>query len=398
MTNSRPALFFDCDGVLNDEPGLQGAVTPDDVKILPGAGDAVRRAREAGRITVAVTNRPQVARGLVTLEGLSQILGRVEALLAMNGGVLDRVYFCPHHPEAGFAGEVAELKIRCECRKPGDLMLRWAFADLPIDRRKSALIGDSLRDIGAARRAGIWAYGVRTGYGCRDRERYQRETGPSPTPDLMFDSVAEAVDFELGYEALATPAVSAIQKLGNRKVTPLIVGICGRSRAGKTVAAHAVARALKEQGVSCMHVRLDDWTLSADERPEVCSGETRDRADIVPDVIAALRARKTVRALADDAASRGLGASVTYEPSDESVFLLEGKFAGHPNVRELLDLIVFVEVPAEVQRTRFITFYRWQGFDEHAIENLWRQRSADEWPEVDQQRDAADLTLKPGID
>src|SRR6185437_16210549 len=133
--HSRPAIFFDCDGVLNDEPGTKGAVAERDIKLIPGAGRAVRRAREAGLLTVAITNRPQVAKGFVTFEGLSHILGRLEALLAEDGGgVLDRIYFCPHHPEAGFPGEVAALKIRCECRKPGSLLLRQAFADLPIEQ------------------------------------------------------------------------------------------------------------------------------------------------------------------------------------------------------------------------------------------------------------------------
>src|ERR1700733_6335337 len=62
----RPAIFFDCDGVLNAEPGLQGVVTADDVKLIPGAGAAVRRAREARCLAIAVTNRPQVAKGFVT--------------------------------------------------------------------------------------------------------------------------------------------------------------------------------------------------------------------------------------------------------------------------------------------------------------------------------------------
>jgi mannose-1-phosphate guanylyltransferase/phosphomannomutase len=82
----RPAIFFDCDGVLNQEPGDPGIVAPDDVKTIPGAGAAVRRARAAGLLTVAVTNRPQVAKGLVTFEGLDHILGRLEALLAEEGG------------------------------------------------------------------------------------------------------------------------------------------------------------------------------------------------------------------------------------------------------------------------------------------------------------------------
>ena len=133
MHHRRPAIFFDCDGVLNEEPGSAGCRDPGRCERYSGAGAAVRRAREAGRLTVAVTNRPQVAKGFVTFEGLDHILGRLEALLAEDGGVLDRIYFCPHHPEAGFPGEIPALKIRCECRKPGTLMLRRALADLPID-------------------------------------------------------------------------------------------------------------------------------------------------------------------------------------------------------------------------------------------------------------------------
>jgi len=190
----RPAIFFDCDGVLNEEPGVHGALTPDDVRLIPGAGVAVRRAREAGFVTVAVTNRPQVARGHVTFDGVARILARLESLLAAEGGRLDRIYFCPHHPDRGGVGEIVALKVACTCRKPGSLLLRRAFDDLPIDRDRSAIIGDSLRDIGAGRDAGIACYGVRTGHGCGDGDRYPATAGTPPTPDLMFADVCAAVD------------------------------------------------------------------------------------------------------------------------------------------------------------------------------------------------------------
>jgi mannose-1-phosphate guanylyltransferase/phosphomannomutase len=392
----RPAIFFDCDGVLNEEPGLQGAVTSNDVKIIPGAGAAVARAHEAGRLTVAVTNRPQVAKGFVTFEGLDHILGRLEALLAADHGVLDRIYFCPHHPEVGFPGEIPALKIRCECRKPGTLLLRRAFADLPIDQRRSILIGDSLIDIGAARGVGILAYGVRTGHGCRDRERYEREHGVPPVPDLMFDTVSEAVDFEIEYDGLAAPIVSVINKLLEEKHTPLVIGVCGRSRAGKTVVAHAIARVLIEQGVSCLQVRLDDWIVPAEDRVPNWSAEARNRVDALRGVVKSLRAGESVCAPGYDPVTRGTSQTVTYDPRGHAVIVLEGSFAGHRTIRDIVDFLVFAEVPAELQRARFAAFYRWKGFDESAIDVLWHARSTDEWAAVDAQRDSADSIIRTG--
>ena len=398
LSNSRlrPAIFFDCDGVLNEEPGLQGAVTPNDVTIIPGAAAAVRRARDAGRLTVAVTNRAQVAKGFITFEELSHILGRLEALLAAEGGVLDRIYFCPHHPEAGFPGEIPALKVHCECRKPGTLLLRRALAELPLDQRRSALIGDSLRDIGAAREFGIWAYGVRTGIGCRDSKRYLREGGALPAPDLMFENVSEAVDFDIQYNELAAPCVAAIQRLKEENGTPVMVGVCGRSRAGKSVAAHAIVRTLIEQGVACLHVGLDHWIMPAADRGQKCSAEVRNRVRDLPDLVRALRSGASVRAPGYDAATRGAGEGVSYDPTDQSVIVLDGCFAGHPDIRSMLNLVVFVTVPAELQRERFMAFYRWKGLDANAIATLWRDRATDEWPVVDPQRHDADFILTQG--
>jgi len=396
LTHRRPAIFFDCDGVLNEEPGFQGVLTAEHVTLIPGAGAAVRRAREAGVFAVGVTNRPQVAKGLVTFDGLALILGRLEALLAADGGVLDRIYFCPHHPEAGFPGEIPALKVRCECRKPGTLLLQRAVNELPIDLRRSPLIGDSLRDIGAARGFGIWAYGVRTGAGCSDGERYHRETRIPPVPDLMFDNVSEAVDFSLEYVSLAAPVVSAIKRLMDGASRPLVLGVCGRSRAGKSVTAHAIVRALAEQDIACLHVRLDDWIVPAADRGPDCSAEFRNRVPEMPNLVRALRMGRSVRAPGYNAATRGAGEPVIYDPAGRSVIVLEGSFAGHQTIRTLLDSAVFVATSEELQRTRFAAFYRWKGLNDNAIEDLWSERTDDEWPAVDAQRENADFILTPG--
>jgi len=197
-SRERPALFFDCDGVLNHEPGGDGVLGPEDVVLLPGAAAAVRRAHDAGFLTVAVTNKPQVAKGLISPQDLQRVLGRLETLLARDGAVLDRIYVCPHHPEGGFAGEVAELKVACACRKPAPGMLRQALADLPVAVRRSAIIGDSWRDVAAGRAAGIVTYGVRTGEGCRTMP-------PGLRPDAMFADVTAAVECALDAARPAAP-------------------------------------------------------------------------------------------------------------------------------------------------------------------------------------------------
>jgi mannose-1-phosphate guanylyltransferase / phosphomannomutase len=393
IRNKRPAIFFDCDGVLNKEPGNPGVVRADDVVLLPGAGAAVAAARNAGYLPVAITNRAQVARGLVSFEDLDHILGRLEALLAQDGGVLDRIYFCPHHPDSGFPGEVRALKIHCECRKPGTLLFRRAIEELPIDKAHSAGIGDSLRDIGAARAMGIWSYGVRTGYGCRDTDRYPGDK--LPTPDLMFENVVEAVDFCVNYRALAEPIARAVRIHPKTASSPFIVAIAGRSRTGKSVLAHALLRTLSEEGYDCLRVRLDDWIIPAADRAADCDGEARHRVDLMPEVVWGLRSGKTVTAPGYDAATRGGASAVSYEAAGKSVVILEGGFAVHTSVRSLIDLAAFVESPVEIQRARFVAFYRWKGLDDTAIEALWHARLKDEWPAVDAQRQYADLIITP---
>src|SRR5689334_19593889 len=390
LRNTRPAIFFDVDGVLNEEPGTLGALKPDDVALIPDAAEAVARARRGGRLAVAITNRPQVARGDITFDDLDAILGRLETLLAERGGMLDRIYVCPHHPDRGFPGEVAALKVRCECRKPGALLFRRAMEELPIDRARSSAIGDSLRDIGAARAAGVWAYGVRTGYGCRDAARLPGGA-PVPEPDLIFDDVQDAVQFELGYESLTAPPVKAIR--AHAAEGTLIVAICGRSRAGKSTLAHALVRALTESGEDALLVRLDGWIQPADERRPQDGAEVRNRVDRLPAIVSALRQRQAVTAPGYDPLRRVAGPPVTYDPAGRRLILIEGVFAAHPSVRSMIDLAAFIEAPEAVQRRRFAALYRWKGFDAAATEELWRARVADEWAAVDAQRTACDLIL-----
>lgn len=157
------AVFIDRDGTLNRLAGH--IATPEAIEMLPGAAAGVRRLNDAGIRTVLITNQPVIARGECDLPTLERIHGRLEILLSEHGGYLDRIYFCPHHPHKGYPGEVPELKIACECRKPEPGMIERAIDDLNIDRNRSWMVGDSSADMLAANRAGLLAMRVRTGEG-----------------------------------------------------------------------------------------------------------------------------------------------------------------------------------------------------------------------------------------
>lgn len=161
LSQNRPAVFLDRDGVLNEEIG--GVHNPEALRLLPGAAAAVRKLNQAGYLVCVVTNQPDVAKGRMTTDDVHAVHRRLHRLLGDAGAFVDDIAWCPHHPDSGFPGEVLALKVVCACRKPAPGMVVDAVARLPIDPARSVLIGDSWRDIGAARAAGIRAIGVGLG-------------------------------------------------------------------------------------------------------------------------------------------------------------------------------------------------------------------------------------------
>lgn len=152
LKNKQKAIFLDRDGTINKYVGFLRK--EEEFELLPGVVEAVKRINNSGYLAVVVTNQPVIARGEVTFEGLEAIHNKMETLLGMGGAYLDGIYFCPHHPHSGYEGEVMELKIECECRKPKPGMLLKAAEDLNIDLSQSYMVGDSESDIKAGKAAG----------------------------------------------------------------------------------------------------------------------------------------------------------------------------------------------------------------------------------------------------
>lgn len=180
------AVFLDRDGTLNEE--RDGVLAPDQLRLLPGVAEAIRELNHRGVRTVVITNQPVVAKGFCTEADVEAVHRRLETLLGAEHAFLDRIYYCPHHPERGFPGERPELKRDCDCRKPRTGMITRAAQDLHLDLGRSWLVGDTTTDLETARRAGLRAILVRTGYAGRDARH-------AVTPDLACDNLAEAVRF-----------------------------------------------------------------------------------------------------------------------------------------------------------------------------------------------------------
>lgn len=151
LKQKQKAIFLDRDGTINKYVGFLRDI--DEFELVPGVAEAVRKINESGYLAIVVTNQPVIARGEVTVEQLQFIHNKMETLLGAEGAYLDAIYYCPHHPHMGYEGEVPELKIDCECRKPKPGMLIKAAEDFNIDLEDSWMIGDGENDIKAGKAA-----------------------------------------------------------------------------------------------------------------------------------------------------------------------------------------------------------------------------------------------------
>lgn len=152
LVNKQKAVFLDRDGTINKYVGFLRKL--DDFELLDGVSKAIKMINESGYLAIVVTNQPVVARGEVTVDELDVIHKKMETLLGQDGAYIDGLYICPHHPDSGFDGEIKELKIECECRKPKPGMILKAAKDFNIDLSNSYMIGDSENDIKAGMAAG----------------------------------------------------------------------------------------------------------------------------------------------------------------------------------------------------------------------------------------------------
>ena len=383
-----PAVFLDRDGTLNVE--VNRVCSADQLELIPGAGEAVRRMNHAGLLAVVVTNQAVVARGDCSEAGLKQIHDKLEALLEEQGAYLDAIYHCPHHPDGGFRRERTELKIECDCRKPGTAMIERASVDLCIRLGSSWMIGDTTTDLQTAHNAGIRSVLVRTGYAGRDHRFCAR-------PDFEFFDVNEAAEFVTHRHAVL---LERARTLLPSCASGSLLAIGGLARSGKSTWASIFSEVLAERGQRGRVLPLDSWLLSVGDR---VPGHVIHRFDV--DAIAALVRRLSARterlevSLGHyDRLTRERdrdGGSIMIEPED--VVLFEGVPALAIDALVMASSSTFyVECSEIVRRERFDREYASRGLSESEIELLYRERDVDEHPFVRRSAAVSEFRISSG--
>lgn len=181
-----PAILLDRDGTLIEEAHY--LTRPDQVRLLPGAAQALRRAGRRGFRIALVTNQSAVARGMLTESQLDEVHRELQRQLAAEGARLDGIFTCPHLAD----GRVEAYRRECDCRKPKPGLLLEAAKALDLDLSRSVMIGDRELDLRAGRAAGCRCILVLTGYG-----RAEAVSLSGPPPDFVAEDLTAAVRWYL---------------------------------------------------------------------------------------------------------------------------------------------------------------------------------------------------------
>lgn len=148
----RRFVLVDRDGTINEE--VDYVLEPGQLRLIPGAAEALRDLRALGLGLVVLTNQSPIGRGWLTTRQLEEIHERLQDLLAAEGAGVDGFYTCPHAPDEG-----------CDCRKPAIGLALRAAAEHGFDPAEAFVVGDHRGDVELGRRIGARTFLVRTGHG-----------------------------------------------------------------------------------------------------------------------------------------------------------------------------------------------------------------------------------------
>jgi D,D-heptose 1,7-bisphosphate phosphatase len=153
FNKKMPAVFLDKDGIINKD--LFNTKYQDIRNIYSKVPEAIRKINNRNYLAIVVTNQPAIAKGFVKEKKVENDFRYLESLLSKHKSFINRIYYCPHHPDKGYKGEIKKYKTKCNCRKPKNGMILQAIKDFNIDIKKSVMVGDRVEDYYAAKNSKI---------------------------------------------------------------------------------------------------------------------------------------------------------------------------------------------------------------------------------------------------
>jgi len=373
LEHPQRAVFIDRDGTINRE--VNHLKNPEDFELLPGTESAIKRLNKSEYRVCVVTNQPVIARGECTVPMLRQIHNKLETLLGREGAFVDRIYYCPHHPDKGFSGEIINLKIDCNCRKPKIGMIEKAVTELNIDLKQSWMIGDTTSDILSAKNAGLKSILVETGYAGLDSKYFA-------TPDYVLPNLEMAVEFIID---IHPKLMGNLANFAKSIQVGSIVLVGGQSRSGKSTMASVLRDSLMEMGKVSHVISTDRWLLNEKDRKPGVLG--RHDIDALYQFINAIKNNPRPFSLELPAYKKNTREyfhnveTLFVENSD--IVILEGVIS--LSLASLIPsaFLVYVDINEEVRRQRILREYMLRGYEENEALQIYEQRLSDEFTTVD---------------
>lgn len=364
-TNNLPVVLLDRDGTIIEHIPFLNKV--EDLKLIDGAAKAIKILNDNAFFTGIVTNQPVIARGDLSHNELERIHNKLEWELGKNGSYVDSIKFCPHHPHKGYIGEIAELKISCECRKPNTGMLNEIFSEHNFKKINGWMVGDSSMDIKCAQNFGISSILVRTGLAGMDGKHIC-------IPDYSFENILEAVQYITEGEKFLFLWLNTFRQSLTKSKN---ISISGISKSGKTNFASGLKKYLTLNGVKSQIVHLDNFLTPRSTRkkfPDVYN------IDQLTELIETRNQGRSI-ILNNEVYDRNLGqtiestGSMRIDPDD--ILILEGLNAYNFIGKLGSSLNIYLDVDNMANFERFENEYASRGKTKEEIKELYLEREVE---------------------
>lgn len=370
LQNKQKAIFIDRDGTLNVEVSYLS--TKEQFELLPGVGKSLKKINSSDYRAIVITNQPVIARGDCSVEELKQIHNKLETLISMDGAFIDRIYYCPHHPEKGFKGEIENLKIKCNCRKPSTGMIDKAVADINISLEDSWMIGDTTTDIETAKRCNVKSVLVQTGYGGLD-EKFLT------VPDFIVPDFNAAVNFIVDeYPLLCSQFEPMTKNIGKGEL--LFIG--GQSRSGKSSLAGILKILIEKNGIKCHLFSTDAWLLSEHDRQPGAGVLERHNCGLLLNIVTQLYNRESTYTLNVPVYRKSVKQNIPdvkqVEIGPNDIVIFEGVIALYLAAELKAQNRIFVDIDESVRKRRVMDEYVMRGYSIDEAMRIYYERLAEE--------------------